>query len=221
MTPAHLTDFYLSPGRSLLLAGSSGSGKTTWALNLVRQLATWHADKVREVHIFYEVYQELYENVGGLPLHLHEGLHDLVTMDDDSLQNCILIIDDQLENLKGDRLVAVNRLFTVLAHHKACTVMLLVQNLFPTDSLLRTIVKNAAYIVVFKSRQATLTLTVLQRTFFVGMHGLLNQAAIHAFAHNNYIVLDFVTGSAYLLKTGVLDEGIGQSFAYAIQNYAH
>lgn len=218
MAPTRLTDFYLSPGRSYLLAGSSGSGKTTWALELVRQLVTWHADQVKMVHIFYEVYQEAYENVGALPVRLHDNLHDLTQMSDDEMQSCVIIIDDQLENLKGDRLNAVNRLYTIVSHHKQVTVLLCVQNLFPTDSVLRTVLKNCSFVIVFKSQQASLTLATLQRVYFPGLQKILNRAAAHAFAVNNYLVIDMVTDSAYILKTGVLNEPIGHSFAYAIQH---
>src|SRR4029077_20693131 len=59
----------------------------------------------------------------------------------------LLVLDDCMEYLKKNQ--AVQALFTEGSHHRSCTVLLLVQNLFAND--LRTTSLNAVYVVAFKN----------------------------------------------------------------------
>lgn len=209
-----IDDFYPAPNRAYILVGASGSGKTTWAVSLINQFLE-QGVQFSKCMIFYEVYQNIYDKI-NMPINAYEGLQDLLMMPDNSYEGALVVIDDQQLRLKGDYMQSLNRLFTVIAHHKKCTIMLLLQNLFTDESQLKTVYKNAAYITVFASRHSMQLLTSLQRMFFVGARGLLNSAAEHAFRYHQYVLLDMITHTPYAIKTGVLDDG--NSFVYKITN---
>lgn len=207
-----VADFFPERNRSYVLVGASGTGKTTWAVNLINQFLA-NGEKFSSCMIFYEVYQKLYDQI-NMEINAFEGMQELLSLPDEKYTNSIVVLDDQQLQIRGDYLKAINRLFTVIAHHKQCTVIILLQNLFSDDSQLKTIYKNASYLTVFNSRQTMQLLTSLQRLFFVGAQGQLKAAAEHAFKYHNYIMLDMITHSSFPIKTGVLNDN--PSFAYKI-----
>ncbi|GFR30418.1 uncharacterized protein TNCT_620051 [Trichonephila clavata] len=61
----------------------------------------------------------------------------------------LVIIDDWMSDLNGK----IAELFTVTSHHSRISVILILQNLFPRNKVMRDISLNAQYIILFKNNR--------------------------------------------------------------------
>jgi len=60
---------------TLLLAGSSGSGKTSWVFRLIDQIDKIFVSKIERIYYFYKVWQPKFDDYVE-KIHFHEGLPD-------------------------------------------------------------------------------------------------------------------------------------------------
>lgn len=122
-------------GSAILIAGPSGSGKTFRTM----QFITYKDDVftnpacMQRVLFYYNVETELfkrfkhYENIEWINRYPSDLDYINEVADQfKAIGGCTIIIDDFASQLTPE----IERLFTVLSHHKRITVFLLVQNLF-------------------------------------------------------------------------------------------
>ena len=89
------------------------------------------------------------------------GIDSLSEVQFDPRLNNLLILDDLMEELAGDK--KASTLFTRDMHHKNITVFFVVQNLFKQGKSMRDVALNSQVIVLFKSPRDVQQIRVLAR----------------------------------------------------------
>ena len=160
---------------TFILAGASQSGKTTFVLNLLRQIDSYFANpkcKQNVIYYFKEWQEalELFQNedivtqwINELPTAEEFKNKTLPYKDGDG---SIVVIDDFGQELNSD----IQDIFTVLSHHTNTTVFLLVQNIFPKNRVFRDISLKSTYIVLFKNPRDASQISHYARQFAPGNH---------------------------------------------------
>lgn len=157
---------------SFLLAGVTNAGKTTFTLNLLRNIDSMFQkpECKRNIVYFYREEQsalDLFkeENI------VHEWFNRLPTTDDiDNLTSSylatgsIFIIDDFQEELTKDTV----KLFTNKCHHRNCILILLAQNIFCKNPVFREISLNSTYILIFKNPRDASQINCFAKQFSPG-----------------------------------------------------
>jgi hypothetical protein len=141
---------------TFLLCGSSGSGKTVWTFNLLKNIDILLTDARCKQNIiyFYCQWQPLFDEFSKLNI-VTKWINKLPTEEDiteltlpyKDRGGSMIIIDDYAQALTPD----IARLFAVLARHCNTTTILLVQNLFTKNPIYREISLNTNFIIVFKN----------------------------------------------------------------------
>ena len=153
---------------SLLLCGPTGCGKTTLIVELLKNhedLSTQMPKKliwiygVEEPELF-ETIEEIWaprqcEFVEGFPEDLMSQLEK--TNDRGSL----CIFDDVMNEVSSN--ATISKLFTCGRSHLGCSLVLMLQNIFPKRSQSRTISINAQYQVLFQNPRDSLQISILAR----------------------------------------------------------
>ncbi|GFQ68509.1 uncharacterized protein TNCT_106861 [Trichonephila clavata] len=119
----------------LLCVGASQCGKTTVIRDIIAQKA--YDYEFKNIIWSYKAFQEWFIKEKGIKF--VEGLPE--RFESDSLY----IFDDYLHSLDEK----VLQLFTITAHHSRISVILILQNLFPRNKVMRDISLNAQYIILF------------------------------------------------------------------------
>ena len=137
---------------------------------------------------FYQCWQPAFEEMKrglGKRIVFHEGMPDkkkLETIIDRSPRPLVCCFDDLQQELGPD----IVNLFTVWSHHKAVSVILLMQNFFGKKAQ-RDISLSATHLVLFKSPRCKQTAMNLGKQLFPGRAGefmrLYEAATRDAFSH--------------------------------------
>ena len=181
---------------SMVVAGASGSGKTTWVQKLIK--SDYNSINFERIVWCYGASQDVdipgVELVEGVDVHL-DGRPTLVVLDDlmDASANSSLVSD----------------LFSKKSHHNNCSVILLVQNFFAQGRYMRTITLNSHYIVLFKSPRDSSFVSVLGRQMYPNNASFLAQAYKHASQnpHSNLLIdLKQSTGEKIRVRSNVLSD---------------
>lgn len=134
---------------TILVSGPTGSGKTIFIARLLKHkfLKPW----CNKIFWIYSEWQRVYERVKAIYpnitfIHgLPEKLCDLI----DRKNRNLLIIDDQMA--EGVQSKDLMDLFTKGSHHRNLSIVFIIQNLFQTGPVMRTVSLNTQYIIIFKS----------------------------------------------------------------------
>jgi len=169
------------------------------------------AKLIDRIIIYYETYQPIYDQLGA---ELHQGLAELPT--DEQIRDSVLIIDDLATATKNSKtMLFIEKLFSIKTHHLPCTVFFIVQNLHPGDARYKTLIRNANYFIVTKSRGSNISLQMLQKELFPYKRGVLVSAMEQS--KHRYLLIDNLTQKEdFCLKSGILPDD--QAFVYAIQS---
>lgn len=136
---------------SLLLAGPSSCGKTTFVCNLLTNIDKNIDESIKTVHWCYSEESSRpsvkCEGKSGFKIFYHIGIPESFSNADNEP---ILVILDDLMTESGNNL-RVSELFTRGSHHKSISVILITQNIFHKGPHTRDISLNAKYIVLFKN----------------------------------------------------------------------
>ena len=145
-----------------IISGPTSCGKTEWVLKFIRHIDQMMTPPPQKIIWFYGEWQEAYTRPEICNVHFVEGLprEDMI---DPSIIN-LIIIDDLL----GEADKRVTKLFTKGSHHKNCSVMFIVQNIFDKNKEMRTISLNAHYTVAFKNPRDMSQIHHLARQMYPG-----------------------------------------------------
>lgn len=116
---------------TMLVSGQSGCGKTYWVSKLVQETKHLYDNVIWAYSMFQDAYNDL-------DVDLVEGLPDSIP------PNTLLILDDMMLDCSKE----IASLFTKMRHASISTIFI-VQNLFFDNKYMRTISRNAHYIVLF------------------------------------------------------------------------
>jgi hypothetical protein len=155
---------------SLLVVGSSFSGKTHFISNLVLNKSKMFYPEPKKILWVYNTWQNVYDTLSQL-VHGIEFTNKIPSKSEiekftDDNQPCCLVIDDHMTNL--DSAPAIAEYFTVFCHHRQLSIILVLQNLFHQCKPLRDISLNAQGIILFKNLRSHHQIGVLASQMFPG-----------------------------------------------------
>lgn len=133
----------------LFISGCSGCGKTTFVMNLIKNLETICKQPPHRVLYFYKEWQPKFDymlNTLGVTFVEDKG----VVLDHiQKLSNSALVIFDDMMN--SVNLKEVAKLFTVHGRHMDLSLVFISQRLFNNNEYFRQISQNSDYMCVFKN----------------------------------------------------------------------
>lgn len=151
---------------TLLLAGSSSSGKTTWVFKLIDNLDNISNNKINKIIYYYQNWQNVFQSYVSA-IDFKEGTpssDDFIS--DTNNVNALVIIDDALT--KGIVDNSISNIYTRLSHHQNASVILISQNLFIDNKNYRSISNNSMYLVLMKNPRNLAVISALSRQICPG-----------------------------------------------------
>ena len=136
-------ELFKTPVR-FLIAAASMSGKSTFMIQIIKNADKLFTGPINQIVWATGNKDYIPKELEAMPkVTVVEGIPNV-----ESLQpHSFIVLDDlQMDNLKD-----ICKLFTVTSHHRNISTFFLVQNLYWTSPLFRTISLNASHIVLFKS----------------------------------------------------------------------
>jgi len=176
-----------------LVAGCTGSGKSTWMKTLLTKANDMFDEPPRRTMYCYTVYQPLFdEMLNTIPsLTFHRGLPSEQRIKDlaSDAPHTILILDDLADKVVQSQ--EMTDLFTKFNHHLNISTFFIVQNLYTQGKHARTIYLNCHYIILFKSLRDKQQIALLGRQI-LGRH---SKSMVEAYDDcmnipYNYLVVD-------------------------------
>ena len=151
---------------SIIIAGPSQCGKTTFTRQLLRHTDCLFERPIRKIVYCYGHWQDSFREMGN-QVTLVEGIpEDISTLFPSHCRPGIIVLDDLMRNCSGDERIL--DLFTKVSHHCDVTCIYLTQNLFPPGKFSRSISLNAHYIIAFNNPRDTLGFRTLAQQAFAG-----------------------------------------------------
>lgn len=151
---------------SIIIAGPSQCGKTTFTRQLLQQADYLFERPIRKIIYCYGQWQESFKDMAE-QVEFIEGIpEDIPAMFPPQCRPGILVLDDLMRNCSDDEHIL--DLFTKVSHHCDVTCIYLTQNLFPPGKFSRSISLNAHYIIAFNNPRDTLGFRTLAQQAFAG-----------------------------------------------------
>ena len=184
-----------------IVAGPTMSGKTSWVSRLLTNshlIDTEIPDKV----ICYGEWQPAYDKLK----HVCRFVQGMLEPDELDPSIPHLVIIDDLMDTQDKR---IETFFTRIAHHRNCSVIYIVQNLFNQGKGHRTCSLNCQYMVLFKAPRDLSQIRCLEQQMFPGKKNFLidsyNDATDKPY-HYLFIDLKPDTPAHLRVRGRVLDE---------------
>ena len=141
------TTFQFRHPLTMILAGPTSCGKTTWLKNLLHDAECMITPTPRQVFWFYKrwqpMYTEMQKNIPNIKF-----VHGIRRRDPDG-QPTIYIYDDLMKDSTNNSDIC--EMYTEGSHHCNLSVICLLQNLYHHGKENRTMSLNTQYIVLFKN----------------------------------------------------------------------
>lgn len=139
-------DLRFKSDRVMCVSGPSQSGKTQFVLRLLNQRRELFQKPLHTVLWCSGIADvNLQREIQGRGYKAHHGLPTEASIEPHS----ICVLDDLLTESESSK--DVTNMCTRVAHHKACFIILIMQNLFPSGKESRTRSLNTHYYVIFKN----------------------------------------------------------------------
>ncbi len=182
------------PATSMIIAAQSGSGKSTFIKNLLlNKDVMWETDPPRKIRYYYGIWTKMYEELQKqLPnIEFIENLpsvQEVMDFTDPDVHSAI-ILDDLMSVADSE---VVELLFSRISHHRTCSVVLVLQNLFNQGRRMRTIQLNSKYVVILRSPRDVTQLRVLGMQLFPKTPLAIQEAYEDVMEHQQYghLVID-------------------------------
>lgn len=141
---------------SLILAGASGCGKTTWLESFIKHFRILTDGGTRYEKLLWfsgtkqpDLFQRVKSTFKGTIRFFDSIDSEIYSKIEKEGKKAIVVIDDLMHEMGN--MSDVGKLFTKGRSHLDCNVILLWQNVFPKGSEIRNLSTNAQHIVVFKN----------------------------------------------------------------------
>jgi ABC-type proline/glycine betaine transport system ATPase subunit len=152
-----------------LVAGASGTGKTTWVRNLLKLRNHIFSTPPVNVIWFYAKHQPMYDEMkrDGLIDHLINANSNFPTSDSiteavskyKDKGGSLIVFDDILADITSDFV----KMFCNTSHHENASMIFLTQNLMYQNKHFRTMSLNCHYIVLMRNERAIQQVSFLSR----------------------------------------------------------
>jgi len=149
--------------------GCSCCGKTTWTIRFLKHVDVLVDISFKKIVWCYSEWQVAYDQLLG-KVDFVEGFPNMDKFD--PKHPSLIVLDDMMSSVNS----FAADLFTKYSHHRSCSILYLVQNLFPKDPHSRTISLNANVFVLFKNPRDKSQVNTLARQVFPGESSLMLQA---------------------------------------------
>lgn len=171
----------------MMVAGPSYAGKTVFLDKLIQHRHILFDEPLKNVYWFYGVEQPLFHRkLREEGIILEEGLPKSFEA---IKPYSMIIMDDLMSEIPHSK--AVTSLFTRIAHHRHCFVIMVTQNMFSKDPHSRTQHLNTQYLVTFKNPRDSLQIRTLGSQMFPGKKGFLPAVFENATAQpHSYLLID-------------------------------
>ena len=179
-TPAH-SSFKFKPGL-MHVCGTVGSGKTEFALNLIRNASTCFQNPPKTVHYYYEKWQDAYEKYPAV--HFYSGL----SPDLEPPPNSLVILDDV-----GDfamRRKYICRIASVHGRHSNIYLACISHNLFSKDRYAVDMNVCSQYLILFENVRYTSQIQTFARQMLPDKIGYFMNAYRKACNRMGYLCVD-------------------------------
>ena len=160
-------EYIFTTPTTITVSGITGSGKTTWLKNLLRNPSLFSMPPKRIIYC-YGTWQNAFSDMRNV-----EFLQGLDIPNDTNGEHTVIVLDDLMSDVVKSE--TAEQLFIRGSHHNDITVIFVVQNIFQQGKYARTIMLNSNYTVLifFKSfiypgndigtRQFSLSIQLLHR----------------------------------------------------------
>lgn len=190
----------------MIVAGPSQSGKTTFVRRLLKYRNELFDSPLPHVYWFYGVYQpELHQQLREEGIRVEEGLPSSF----ESVEPySIIVLDDLMVEIQSSK-DTVTTLFTRVAHHRNCFIILITQNLFEKGQGARTRHLNAQYLVLFKNPRDKLQIRILGSQMYPNKKNFLTSVFEAATERpHGYLFIDNhqTTAESMRLRTQILPD---------------
>lgn len=192
-----------------LIAGPTGSGKSQFVKTLLTAGEDAICGSPERILWCYGEYQPFFgelsvsvsnvEFAEGLPTNFKEYM--------DGTKRTLIVIDDLMSECASDK--RISDLFCKKSHHKNCSVLFLVQNLFVQGKEMRNITQNCHYMVLFKNPRDASTVTHLAKQMYPTRTRFLQEAYQDATNKpHGYLLIDLkqTTPDMLRLRTNVFSQ---------------
>jgi ABC-type dipeptide/oligopeptide/nickel transport system ATPase component len=161
----HYDNHHIKLPFRLIIAGNSGSGKTSTLLNLIHNMP----DTFERIHICTKnkdepLYNFLEDKLKEANFKITEGIHTLPDLDEmDKTQNNLIVLDDLVnESAKAQRPVAD---YFIRCRKKNCSIIYISQSYYQVPKLIRD---NINYLIL-KQVSSMRNLTMIMRECSLGI----------------------------------------------------
>jgi len=157
---------------NILVIGSSGSGKTTSVLRIIKErLIQPFPEKVIYLYAAHQPFMDSWnKDKTNPPISFVKGL-DLAVVDKHK-ESKLLVIDDLILELNKD----LAQHFIAGSHHKNVTTIFITHSLFLNNEHYRLISNNSQYIMLFKNKRNYAQVSTLGRQILGENRDLLLEA---------------------------------------------
>lgn len=190
---------------SMVVAGSSGSGKTVLVRKILENFQKISSiDRPIRVLWCYGIKQDLHDQ----PLNTEHATVRYVQGFPEEADGMDVIILDDLQSAIGDDKRLAD-LFTRYSHHRKVAVFFIVQNLFLRAKAMRDVTLNATYLLLMSSRRDRGQITRLGTQLYPGEIKMFTSAYKLATERPfGYLLIDLspTTEEQYRLRTNIVPE---------------
>ena len=162
----------------MAVSGTTSSGKTSWVFKLLKHKDVMFETAPEKILYCHAIEQPLFlEMEKTLPsIKFHKGLpsEELIEEYSHSKTCNIIVLDDLMDSVVSN--AAMEKLFTLGAHHRRLIIIYLNQNLYCQGSKARTISLNTHFLVLMKNPRGLSSLQCLSRQVFAGKSKVMIEA---------------------------------------------
>ena len=173
--------------KNTIISGPTGSGKTQFILEVIRQKLVHPFPK--NIYYMYKVEQEFMRAWADNEEQPIRFIHGLQFEEMDTSEPSILVIDDLM--LSTDKETA--ELFILGSHHRQVSLFYITQSLFHNCDQFRLMSNNAHYYVIFNNKRNASQINTLARQIYIGkeQRRIINCYKRAAQMQFGFIVLSF------------------------------
>ena len=149
-------DLKLHTPFSMIISGPTASGKSKMLFEVLDNITNNTNPPIEKVVFIYGIWQDIYKNYRDI--FFTDNLEDLQVEPE---KRTLIVLDDMMSSIRDSK--TLEEAFTLGVHHKKVSICLILQNLFYSGSIMKTIRDNCMYMVVTRHIQDINKLAIFGR----------------------------------------------------------